>query len=317
VDKIYDLAVIGGGPAGIASAVEASVLGLEKVALFEKGPNHSATIRSFYKDHKRVDKDWRGQKVILEGNVHFMDGTKETTLELFDALLAGHKIETRFNTEISVIEPNETFEIYAGDEVVRSRNAIVAIGSMGKPNKPDYAFPTTLKDRIGFNLDGIGCNEQILVVGGGDSAAEFAHYLSDCNAVTLTYRRDRFTRINPVNESIVMHHAGVGKIRLKLGSDINGLNDEGGRIMVNFANGESEVFDRIVYALGGSAPLDFLRRCNIALDGDGRAIYDENYQTSVAGLFVAGDIAAKVGGSIAASLNHAYKIVQYIKANRS
>ncbi|MDR1911219.1 MAG: NAD(P)-binding domain-containing protein [Helicobacteraceae bacterium] len=316
METIYDLAVIGGGPAGIASAVEASALGLEKVVLFEKGQNHSATIRSFYKDHKRVDKDWRGQKVILEGNVHFMDGTKESTLELFDALLSSHTIETRFNTEIAAIEPKEPFEIIALGETIKAKNAIVAIGAMGKPNKPDYAIPTTLKDRIQFNLDAIGCNERILVVGGGDSAAEFAHYLSDCNNVTLTYRKDRFTRVNPINKSIIEHHAAIGKIRMKLGVDILSLNDEGARVMVNFANGEKEVFDRIVYALGGSAPLDFLKRCNIKLDSEGKAIYDENYQTNVPGLFVAGDVAARIGGSIAASLNHAYKIVQYIKAHR-
>ncbi|MDR2151803.1 MAG: NAD(P)-binding domain-containing protein, partial [Helicobacteraceae bacterium] len=41
MSKIYDLAVIGGGPAGIASAVEASALGLKDIVLFEKGANHS------------------------------------------------------------------------------------------------------------------------------------------------------------------------------------------------------------------------------------------------------------------------------------
>ncbi|GHV03178.1 pyridine nucleotide-disulfide oxidoreductase [Campylobacterota bacterium] len=313
--KLYDLAVVGGGPAGIASAVEATVLGLENVVLFEKGANHSTTIRTYYKDNKRVDKDWRGTKITLEGHVHFMDGTKESTLELFDAMIGASAIKTCFGTEIAEVLPNRPFEIRttSGDLYLAS-SVVIAIGSMGKPNKPSYALPTTLQTRINFNIDSVGCNETILVVGGGDSAAEYAHFLSDCNAVTFTYRREKFTRVNPVNESIIKHHAGIGKIRLKLGIDINGLRDEGGLVAVDFSNGETEIYDRVVYALGGAMPLDFLRRCKIALADDGKAIYDENYQTNVAGLYVAGDIATRIGGSIAAGLNHAYKIISHIKA---
>ncbi|MDR2638787.1 MAG: NAD(P)-binding domain-containing protein [Helicobacteraceae bacterium] len=315
MSKIYDLAVIGGGPAGIASAVEASVLGLKDIVLFEKGANHSTTIRTFYKDNKRVDRDWKGQKVVLEGSVHFMDGTKESTLELFDALIGSHAIDTRFNTEISAVIPNDPFEIHtASGELFKARNAIIAIGYMSKPNKPDYALPVTLRDRIHFNLDAFSANETVLVVGGGNSAAEYAHFLSDQNAVTLTYRRDKFTRLNPINESIIMHHAGIGKIRLKLGVDILGLNDEGGRVCVRYADGESEVFDRVVYALGGMLPLDFLKKCRIDLDENNIAKHDEFYQTTTPRLYVAGDIIAKIGGSIAASLNHAAKIVNHIKS---
>jgi thioredoxin reductase (NADPH) len=311
------LAVIGGGPAGIASAVEASALGLKDIVLFEKGANHSTTIRAFYKDNKRVDRDWKGQKVVLEGNVHFMDGTKESTLELFDALIASHAIDTRFNTEISAVTPNDPFEIRTtASETFRAQNVIVAIGYMSKPNKPSYALPVTLRERIHFNLDAFSSNETVLVVGGGNSAAEYAHFLSDQNAVTLTYRRDKFTRLNPINESIIMHHAGIGKIRLKLGVDIASLNDEGGRVCVNYANGESEAFDRIVYALGGMLPLDFLKNCRIELDENNIAKHDEFYQTTTRGLYVAGDVIAKIGGSIAASLNHAYKIVNHIMAQR-
>ena len=317
METVYQLAVVGGGPAGIASAVEASVLGLENVVLFEKGANHSTTIRTFYKDNKRVDKDWRGQKVILEGNVHFMEGTKESTLELFDALIDNSRIQTRFKTEILDVEPGDPFVIRTlGGESLKARNVIIAIGSMGKPNKPSYALPTTLQQRICFNLDSFSSNESVIVVGGGNSASEYAHFLSDQNAVTLSYRKDKFTRLNPVNESIIMHHAGIGKIRLKMGVDINGLSDEGGRVAVHFADGETEVFDRLVYALGGALPLDFLKRCNIALDDSGKALYDEFFQTSVSGLYLAGDIAIRVGGSIAASLNHAYKIVKHIKTHR-
>ncbi|MDP3465264.1 MAG: cbb3-type cytochrome oxidase assembly protein CcoS, partial [Sulfuricurvum sp.] len=49
---------------------------------------------------------------------------------------------------------------------------------------------------------------------------------------------------------------------------------------------------------------------------DGKPVHDENYQTNVNGLFVAGDITQESGGSIALGLNHGYAIAQDIKALR-
>ena len=62
MQQIYDVIVIGGGPGGVGAAIESKVLGLDKILVIEKGENHSQTIRKFYKDHKRVDKDYQGQE---------------------------------------------------------------------------------------------------------------------------------------------------------------------------------------------------------------------------------------------------------------
>ena len=63
-----------------------------------KTDNHSNTIRKFYKDNKRVDKDYKGQVSTLQGNVDFFDGTKETTLDYFDDLLQ-YKGQTLITTD--------------------------------------------------------------------------------------------------------------------------------------------------------------------------------------------------------------------------
>ena len=60
MENLYDVIVIGGGPFGIASVVEAKRAGFANVLLLEKGDNHSQTIRKFYKDGKRVDKVYKG-----------------------------------------------------------------------------------------------------------------------------------------------------------------------------------------------------------------------------------------------------------------
>jgi thioredoxin reductase (NADPH) len=55
-----------------------------------------------------------------------------------------------------------------------------------------------------------------------------------------------------------------------------------------------------------------LKACGIILDENGEPIFDENYESKVEGLFVAGDIVFNSGGSIAIALNHGHRIVTNI-----
>jgi len=316
MENIYDLIIIGGGPGGIGSAVEAKVLGLEKVLMIEKTDNHSHTIRKFYKDQKRVDKDWQGQEVELEGNVAFVDGTKESTLDYFDKLLDDEVIDARFNCAVEKVEKEgDLFLVTSGCGVDKARNIIVSIGRMGKPNKPSYKIPTSLRTQVNFNLDKCSNGEKILVVGGGDSAVEYACELSETNEVTLNYRRSELTRPNPTNQEMITKYSEDDAVRLKLGIDIESLESEHGQVKVNFTDG-AELYDRIIYAIGGTTPKDFLKSCGITLDDTGEPIFDENYESEVKGLYIAGDIAFKSGGSIAIALNHGYRIVTHILNNR-
>lgn len=313
MEKIYNIAIIGAGPAGIGTAIESFIFGIKDILLIEKAENHSTTIRTFYKDNKRVDKDWMGQKVECEGRIIFMDGTKETTLDLFDKLLDRHKIDTLFKTEVEKVEKNSgIFNIFTADNnMYKAKNVVIAIGKMGKPNKPDYKIPPSIKQFVNFNLDRCNKNEKILVVGGGNSAAEYAYFLADTNDVTLNYRREKFTRLNPENEKIVNEYAKKGRLNLKLGTDIKSLDSSHGKPKVNFTDDTSETFDRIIYAIGGTTPTEFLKKCGIEVNR-GKVEVDENFQTKTSGLFAAGDIVTETGGSIAIALNHGYKIASYI-----
>ncbi len=312
--KIYDIVIVGGGPGGIASAVEGMILGIKNIALLEKGENHSTTIRQFYKDHKRVDKDYRGQKVHLSGHIFFADGTKETTLDLFDEMLRGNHIDSYFKTEVEKITKNEDiFEVYTTNGVIfLSRFVVISIGKMGQPNKPSYALPFSLKEVINFNVASCKGDEKILVVGGGNSAVEYAYFLADNNNVTINYRKKVFSRVNEINTKILDEYFAQNKLKSKLGIDILSIEDSNKKVLVHFDNGDEEIYDRIIYAIGGVAPVDFLKKCLVSVDEDGVPIVDEMQQSSMKGIFIAGDILFKSGGSIAAALNHGFAISQYI-----
>lgn len=313
--EIYDIAIIGGGPGGIASAVESMILGIKDVVLFEKGEGHSTTIRKFYKDKKRVDKDYKGQKVELNGNIYFCDGTKESTLDLFDKIIQENGFEAQFQTEVESIEKQGDYFVVhtAKNTTIKAKFIIISIGKMGQPNKPSYPIPTSIKNLVNFNANSCVDGEKILVVGGGNSAVEYACVLSESNPVTLNYRRKEFSRINEANQESLSACFENGKIEPKLGIDIQSLEDKEGKVQVNFTDNTSAIYDRVVYAIGGMAPVDFLRKCGVELDADGVPLIDDKHQSSIQGIYIAGDILYKNGGSIAAALNHGFDIVQEIK----
>lgn len=314
METIYDIAIIGAGPAGIATSCEAVILGVKNIILVEKSANHSDTIRKYFKDNKPVDKEWKGIDVSLQGNINFDGGTKESTLNLFDESLEKYKINAKFYTEVSGFEEkNGLFEITTNsNESYLAKNIVVAIGKMGKPNKPDYKLPKTLKKIINYNiLDCCSENEKVLVVGGGDSAVEFAYFIHDKNTVTLSYRKEKLTRPNAKNLKNLMEKVDEGKIRLQLGVDIVSVEDLEGKVKVNFEDGSTEIYDRIIYGLGGATPKEFLKNTPIRLDKKGNPIVDEN-NLNAPGIYIAGDMAGDLGGSIASALNHGYIIVNDI-----
>ncbi len=311
-EKMYELAIIGAGPAGIAAAVECYLLGMRDIILIEKDENHNATIRKFYKDNKRVDVDWKGQKVELDGNIYFIDGTKESTLDFFDEVLDKHSVELKTHTEVQkILKHDDHFEVMITGSSIKAKHAVVTIGRMGKPNKPDYKVPSTLRKRVNYTLDNCSSDEKIMVVGGGDSAIEYAVDLAEKNNVTICYRRENFRRANPTNQNDIADALAKGSVRAVLGVNITALEDDDGRVKVILDEGEAETYDRVIYAIGGTTPSAFLGASGIDIE-DGKPVHDDNYMSNVEGLYVAGDITQESGGSIALGLNHGYAIAHHI-----
>ncbi|NLK66492.1 MAG: NAD(P)-binding domain-containing protein [Campylobacteraceae bacterium] len=314
--ELYDIIVIGGGPCGLASVVEANIAGFKDVLLLEKGTNHSQTIRVFYKDNKRVDKEYKGMESETIGRVKFETGSKEDVLNYFDTLLDNDGIDAEFNTEVEKVVKGSDglFEVFTAKQNYKAKYVIIAIGRMGKPNKPDYTIPRSLNPVVNFNLDKCGSHEKILVVGGGNSAVEYAIGLARNNLVTLSYRRNEFSRLNDINLRDIMYEERYGNLILRLGTDIESLENEEGKVVVKFKGGKELVYDRVIYAIGGSTPVDFMKNSNVKLDEDEVPIVNEYCETDIEGLYIGGDLITKKGGSIVFALNHSSTIINHIKS---
>ena len=252
----------------------------------------------------------------MSGNIKFETATKGDVLDLFSECVFGHYIDAFFNTEVESINKNgEYFEVLTvNNDKYISKYVIISIGKMGRPNKPDYPIPPSLNAVVNFNIYKCKENEKVLVVGGGNSAVEYAYLLGKDNEVTISYRKSEFTRPNEKNLETIKEDISNGKVKAKLGVDITSIADEGGKILVNFADGTNDKFDRVIYALGGVAPIDFLKKCSIDLDESGVPIVRNIHESSVDNLYIAGDILYKSGGSIAKALNAGFDIVKHVKS---
>ena len=327
--KIVDIAIVGAGPGGMASAIEAKLAGIENILVIDKAPHHNDMIHKFYKKGKRVDKDWMGIEFNFTGNVRFDECSKEEYIDQMDKKLenAGVLDTFEYNHEIVRVEKGEDglFSIvFATDgisesvESVKARNVILSVGRMGKPNKPRYKFPRELKEVLNFNLSKVQNGEHVMVVGGGDTAGEYAYGLielegmEDC-VVTLNYRKPDITRMNPINTESCTKYLDNGKMINKMGVDVESVEPGTERaIKVNFTDGSTGEYDRAVYALGGTTPKDILVNSGVKTGEWDVPVYNEaTFETNVEGLYTIGDVVTDQG-SIALAFNHASDAVKDI-----
>jgi len=312
-NDIYDLIILGAGPAGIATAYEAELLGIKKILILEKASHSVNTIRNFYEDGKPIDRDWAGIEVELAGNIDFKFVKEESIALLDDIVTNTEGIEIVYECEVYMVQKEEKlFKVESKSGTFLAKNVLMSIGRMDKPKKPDYKLPRKLAKKINFDLSKTSSNEKILVVGGGDSAAEYACSLSKNNDVLLAYRGESFFRPNPLNLKRLKECCACDALKHRLECDVEEIIDDKGHIKVIFSDGHIDTFDRMIFALGGTTPVDFLTNCGIEVDEKSQPVYDENFETNIKGLFVAGDILFQNGGSISVAYNQGYHIAKKI-----
>ena len=248
--------------------------------------------------------------------------TKPETLQFFDKIISDYHVNIEFNAEVYGMgrldgKGEARFQVESSQGVYESKVLACAIGIFGRPNKPkEYRLPPTLKERVLFDMTSQQIqNEAVLVVGGGDTAAEYVQYLrQQDNRVTLSYRRADFTRLNQQNHDALLAMEQRGEVEILRSSNIKEIEGEGGRPRISFAEPDytALIFDRVIFALGGTTPTNFLHTLGINFNGDG-PLFDEAGATNVDGLYLIGDlVVGKKGGSIITAFNSAVRAMKSI-----
>jgi thioredoxin reductase/ferredoxin len=294
-DGVADLAIVGGGVAGLSAALEASGLGLT-YRWFEASEPFS-TIVNFPKGKPiyTYPKD-----MVPEGSLRLSADVKE---DLVDELRrqkesAGVRIEA--GRVERVVKRGAVFDVeVAGQtEPARAAKVVVAIGRsgdirrLGVPGEDLDKVYNRLHDPADF------CGANTLVVGGGDTALETAIALANCGAgVTLCCRSDRLSRPKEENlealEGLAENGAGRAEVRSPSSGRVTtasgdylggGLRRESVSLVLETQvkeirpdevvlagdDGEERTIpnDVVFTMIGRDPPLDFFRRAGVAIRGE-------------------------------------------------
>ena len=286
--KVYDVIIVGSGPAGISAGLSAKEQGL-RYLLLEKSNDSTDTIRNFPKAKIVLAEP---VSIPLAGKLWMEDTNKETLIAKWEEIIARTGLEITLNHEVTAVTRTaDVFVVQTPKRSIKAKRVVLAPGTRGAPNKikcpgEDSLHPKESLPRVMYRLTDTTPykKKHCLVLGGGDSAVEAARSLADAGAlVTLVYRKSTFGRIKEKNMELTREYVKKKKITLYLlgsskelkldnhGRPIVVLQHEAGpstvknQEFVTAGKGGEEILsnDYVFALLGAEAPSAFFKACGI------------------------------------------------------
>ncbi|WP_247938101.1 thioredoxin-disulfide reductase [Streptococcus gordonii] len=277
---MYDTIIIGAGPAGMTAALYAARSNL-KVALLEAGipggqMNNTADVENY------------PGYALISG--------PELAEKMFEPL-ENLGVEHVFGHVQRIEDLGDSKKVITEDEVYESKTVIIATGAFHRQlNVPGEAE---------FNSRGVSycavCDgaffrdEDLLVVGGGDSAVEEAIFLTQfAKSVTIVHRRDQLRAQKVLQDRAFANE----KISFVWDSVVEAIHGDDRKVTgVTFKNiktGETSQadFGGIFIYVGLDPVSEFVADLGIR-DGSGWIVTDDHMKTSVAGIYAIGDVRQK------------------------
>lgn len=276
---MYDLIVVGAGPAGLTAAIYArradkSVLVLDK-GMFGGQMTFSPKIEN-YPGFEQISGNELAEKMVSQ------------------AIEMGAELDM---AEVTGIEKEgDVFCVYSGDDIYMSKTVILATGArhrlLGIDREEEF-----IGEGISFCAvcDGaFYAGKTVAVIGGGNSALQEAIMLSDgCEKVYVVQNLDVLTGEGKLQE-ILRKRKNVEIICGSVVEAIHGNDVFGGIVIKNTATGEKTRLDLDgMFVAIGQVPENDAYKNLVSLSDRGYVVSDENCLTSTEGLFVAGDCRTK------------------------
>lgn len=277
---MVDVIVIGGGPAGYTAALYAARAGLSVQVLEKLSPGGQMGTTDQVENYPGFADGIGGFELAMEmkrGAEKFGAGTQMA--EVTEVKLTG-----------------ETKEVLAGGRWLQARAVVLATGA--HPRELGLPGEKELRGRgVSYcaTCDGMFFRgKTVAVVGGGDTAAADALYLSRlCEKVVVIHRRDTL-RASAAYRAPLM---GLPNVEFLWDSEVAALEHDGaltGLQVKNKKSGEGRALACSgVFVAIGQVPDTRLFKGQVALDGAGYVQADESTRTNLPGVFAAGDLRAK------------------------
>lgn len=257
----YDVVIVGAGPAGISATLTAASHNLRFLTLEQD--SLGGTVFNFPRAKVVMTSP---MNLPMHGKLKLFETSKSELLDLWTDVLGKNQITINEQEKVESIDiTNGYFKIVTNKETYTSNAVVLCIGRRGSPRK--LGVKGEEKEKVAYRLlePELIHNQEILVVGGGDSAIESAMLLADeNNNVSISYRSETFSRLKPRNLERITNAIESNKIKVYYSSVVKEIKDES--VILNLNDSEKEIKNDLVFIFaGGELPTKFLEKIGIKI----------------------------------------------------
>ncbi len=260
-----DVVIVGAGPAGISASLAAKESGLKFVTV-EQEDSLGGSI--FHYPRRKLAMT-APMTLPIVGKFNRYEITKEELLEFWGKITRENHIKINFSERMdSIVKTGSGFLVKTSKDNYKAKNVLLAIGRRGTPRK--LGVPGEEQSKVVYSL--IDAEQyrglHVLVVGGGDSAAEAALSIAAerDTTVTISCRGDEiFTRPKSKNRQLLK--LGVEKKRITVYVDANVKEIGTDNVTLSHAGKEITMKnDAVIVCAGGTLPTAMLKEIGVIVD---------------------------------------------------
>lgn len=291
----YDLIIVGGGPAGISAAYKAKQLSLNYLVLEQR--QIADTIYQYPLGKQLFS---TANELEFEPNsLHYTSAkpTREELLEYYNKFVYQEQnLSIHTGEMVTNIKAGKSLIVETNQGFYKAYNVLVAIGTMGVINKLNVSGETEERVSYLFRTATPYKDKFVVVIGGGNSAAETCLDLINAQAkVTMVLKRASLDRVGQgaikpwVREPLEKAWKDA-KIEIVFDAQVKEILPKSINLEIKGQN--KEVFCDHIFALTGTRPdVSLLEKSGVIIQADGKPKYDEKtFETNVANLFVTGHL---------------------------
>ena len=285
---MYDVIIVGAGPAGLTAATNTTLRGLKSLIL-EKQDTAGGLPTLLYPD--KIIRDHPGFPVGILGKelsrmLYMQAKNAGTEIKLDEEVLKIEKVEDKF------------IEVRTVQDIYQTKRVILCTGFFNAPTKLEV-----LKDYKGTNVHHkveapeTFKNKRLVIVGGGDHAFDSGIQLKDITKSTTIIVKSRYAK---AKEHTVKLAKDLGIEVLYNSEIVKFFEDSSGRLnsilTTNNKTGETTTLqcEEVFMAIGFEPIKLFLENNGFELTEEGSVKVSEKLQTNVKGVFAAGDVTGEV-----------------------